>query len=235
MKATIVFGTEPEKALVKKMAKKRTVFIAPTEREAHLYHIEHPEVDSYLIFPQSLSLPMVKSFIQHIHFLNALITVIIFHNGSSRVEALQSEPNVHLINREEDILPLLLEIPEIQRDRNRIQWPVRAQFWAPAKSEEKHWGIILSLSSSGCFIRTEKSKEVDIEDELYMTIHFNDFDFFSEGVIVRRGGSDAKMPAGLAVKFQNTSPQTQRYIQNIIDEKILGELMQKLDPEEGTD
>ena len=64
-----------------------------------------------------------------------------------------------------------------------------------------------------------------------MTFHFRDFDFYSEGTIVRLKKHNKHTAKGIAVKFDKVSPQTQKCIKEIINEKILAELMETLKPE----
>ena len=121
-------------------------------------------------------------------------------------------------------------LPKTHRNTNRVEWPVKVVFRGQETEGKRFLGNILSISSGGCFIRTSES--MGQNTLLTMTIKFQEFDLFTEGKIVRHSGGSTYQPEGLAVQFLRTSPQTKICIQRIIDEKILGELMQKLNPEQ---
>jgi Tfp pilus assembly protein PilZ len=138
--------------------------------------------------------------------------------------------NITFVREDDEIADAVKNIPEVHRDANRVEWPVKIIFRNPKDAAKQYNANVLSLSSGGCFIRTDV--KLTEGEPLVMTIQFKEFDFFTEGVVVRRIVSGGFQPEGLAIKFERTSPQTKSCIQNIINEKLLSELMQKLNPKE---
>ena len=55
MKTTIVIGDEHQFSVLKMSEKNRYFFYTLSEPEAHLYHIEHPEVDSYIVISKQFT------------------------------------------------------------------------------------------------------------------------------------------------------------------------------------
>ncbi|MBI9102436.1 MAG: PilZ domain-containing protein [Spirochaetales bacterium] len=231
MKTTIILDKEKDYAYLSKEITDRYFFQASTEPDAHLYHIEHPEVDSYIIFSTHFTPDSISSMIEHVHYLNSIISIIIIDTGSLNKSDFINKKNIFLCSNLKDLPKTLTSLPETQRDSNRIEWPVKVIFWKQDEEKGKTIGNILSISSSGCFIRSDKIFAQ--ESLLLMTVKFKDFDLFTEGKVVRLGTRGSFQPEGLAVQFLRTSPQTKKCIQSIIDEKILGDLMNKLNPDQG--
>lgn len=229
MKTTIILGENKKRNPFKELQDTRILFFAGSEREGHLYQIEHPEVDSYIIYPETLSSHELLSMIEHIHYLNSLVTILILRPNHDR--EFISQKNVQVVNQPGDIPGILKNIKGNQRNFNRIQWPVMVEFQQVGNPVEKYRGLVLSISSDGCFIRTKQ--EIETNKSLSMTFHFKEFDFYTEGIVLRQNMQNSNFAFGLAVNFNQTSPQTKKCIQDIINEKILAELMEKLNPSEG--
>ena len=228
MRTTIVIGEENSTKGYTNATENRHFYYAGSEAEGHLYHIEHPEVDSYIISHSDFNLHEINSLIEHVHFLNSIITIIILHSGELQAAEFKSKKNIHLCNNERGIPDLLKNLPKTQRDSNRIEWPVKVVFKNQDEADGKSLANILSISSGGCFISTEK--KYNQGTLIIMTIKFKDFDLFTEGEVLRLSGGGGYQPEGIAVRFLRISPQTKNCIQSIIDEKILGDLMKKLNP-----
>ena len=229
MRTTIVIGEKDNSSSLAEKTRGRYFFFTKSEPEAHLFHIEHPEVDSYLIYSHNMSLSFIKSLVEHVHYLNSIITIIIIHDGNVQRSDFENKERLVFTKDAEDVYSMLATLPTNQRNSNRIEWPVKVKFWPENDDKNKTIGNVLSISSGGCFIRT--NKQFDQSSHLIMLIRFKEFDFFTEGKVVRIARGDDYKPEGLAVQFLSTSPQTQKCIQSIINERLLNELMEKLNPD----
>ncbi len=233
MRTTIVLGLEKKNSILENIKGARNFYLAQSIKDAHLYHIENPDVDSYLIYSKELSIMDLETLIKHIQFLNAIIAILVCQLDDEDDKYFAGINSIKIIKKDDEIPLILKNLPVSQRDSNRVQWPLKVQYSHPAKSkkEERQWGFVLSISSSGCFIRTEKKLNVKTKDSLCMTFHFKNFDFYTEGTIVRLKIRHNSTVDGIAVKFDHVSPQTQNCIKQIINEKILAELMDTLNTE----
>ncbi len=231
MKTTIVIGRDSKNGKPGDIPIRRDVFFAKSKSEAYLYHIENSRIDSYIIYPGDFSDQDLESMIAHIHYLNEIITIIIYKPEIENTKLFEDKKNVKLVGREEDISGILKTLPEIHRDNSRVRWPLAVNYWETAKPKEKYHAIVLSISSSGCFMQVKEKNDLEIDDMLSMTFSFKDFDFYSEGSIVRLKITENQIIDGVGVKFSHTSPQTKKCIQEIINEKILVELMETLELE----
>lgn len=218
MKSTIVLGSTGNEIFARYQNADRLFYYVKDTHEGILYHLDNPEVDSYIIISSAFTPSALNSAIQHIHYLNTLITIIIWGNEERKKP---DSPNIHLATEDTDISGLLEDIPQCQRGSNRIEWPLRVEIRTPKKNYTIN-SSALSISSGGCFIMLKEAGFVS-GDEVTLTFHFKGFNFFAEGHVVRTVQN--KIPAGVAVQFQKVSPQTQKCIQEIINEKLLAELM----------
>jgi Tfp pilus assembly protein PilZ len=230
MKTTIILNESPNQAVYKELTASRTLYFSESESDSHLYHIEHPEVDSYIISAKGYDNVSLMNLVDHIRYLNSIVAIIITQNSGIDESFFSALGNLSFARKDEEILAAIKDIPEVHRDANRVEWPVKIIFRTRKDPSVQYPANVLSLSSGGCFIRTDV--KLGENEPLVMTIQFKEFDFFTEGLVVRRIASGGFQPEGLAVKFEHTSPQTKTCIQNIINEKLLSELMQKLNPKE---
>ncbi|MBN2656239.1 MAG: PilZ domain-containing protein [Spirochaetales bacterium] len=229
MNRTIVLNWQEHDADPAALHRDREIFNAKDQKEAYLYHIEHSDVDSYIINCTSLNIVDVKSIIRHIQYLNAIITIILYKAEYGVFEQLLRGGTVFIASDLDEAASHLRATDKKIRSTNRIQWPLHAEFWTPSTTEKKRERVMVtSISSRGCFLRTEDRQNRSEGDHLSILFHFRNFDFLAEGSIVRinRGGENGT--SGLAVSFKEVSPQTERYIQEIIDEKILSEIMEMI-------
>jgi len=231
MKATILFGIKKTDSILKKIEKKRTLFLAHSRKLAYLYHIENPEVDSYIIYPEGLSPNSLQTMIEHIHYLNALITIIIIKKDLKFDLLPVNNKNIKILTNEDDIPHILKNIPLSQRDANRVNWPLNVEYKKNDSLKVNNFsGIVLSISSSGCFIKINNNS-IKTGEKISMTFQFKDFDFYSTCSVIRLKMKEENILEGIAVKFSDVSQQTQKCIKKIINEKILFELMNTLKPE----
>ncbi len=233
MRTTIVLGLKKKNSILENIKGARNFFLAQSIKDAHLYHIENPDVDSYLIYSKELSIMDLETLIKHIQFLNAIITILVCQLDDDDDKYFAGNNSIKIVKKDNEIPPILKNLPVSHRDSNRVQWPLKVQYRHISNSnkEDKQWGFVLSISSSGCYIRTEKKLNLKAKDSISMTFHFKNFDFYTEGTIVRLKIRHNSTVDGIAVKFNHVSPQTQKCIKEIINEKILAELMDTLNTE----
>jgi Tfp pilus assembly protein PilZ len=230
MKTTIILKENRNRVVFNQLSSTRSLYFADSESDSHLYHIEHPEVDSYIISAREYNNASLRNLVDHIRYLNSIVAIILTNASGIDETPFKTMGNITFVREDDEIADAVKNIPEVHRDANRVEWPVKIIFRNPKDAAKQYNANVLSLSSGGCFIRTDV--KLTEGEPLVMTIQFKEFDFFTEGVVVRRIVSGGFQPEGLAIKFERTSPQTKSCIQNIINEKLLSELMQKLNPKE---
>jgi len=225
MNTTKVYKLNPENPILKRQNSSRVFYRAESQKDAYLYHIEHVNVDSYIIDPAGMTVEQLKSIVEHIQYLNAIITILIYKPALELPGNLLNEKYIRIIKTDDEISHHLKEISKVNRDSNRVQWPLMSNTGFPDnKKESLKTAKVLSLSSSGCFVGTDPLIPLNKGDFLAMIFSFNDFDFYSDANVVRVS-REAEKTKGIAVEFQNVSKQTQKCIGEIIDEKILSQIM----------
>jgi PilZ domain len=227
MNVTITYNMKSESSIFGKLSlsMNRSFYKAETQKEAYMYHIEHVNVDSYIVNPTGMNAGQLKSIVEHIQYLNAIITIIIFKPAFELPSGLLNKKNIKIAGNDDEILEFLKEINQILRDSNRVQWPLNVEYWIPDnKKGSLKKARVLSLSSSGCFIGTDPLLPLKKGESLSMIFSFKDFDFYSDGNVVRVS-SETDATKGIAVEFKDVSSQTQKCIGEIIDEKILSQIM----------
>lgn len=224
MNRTIVFNWKKGDRSLESSASDREYYYAADRKDAYLNHIESTGVDSYILNCRDRNVAEIKEMIRHIHYLNAIITIILFDGDYGIFEPLVRGSNIHLAKDRREIGEHLKSIDRTGRTSNRIQWPLKAEFWKKSeKGDTREKALVTSISSGGCFLKTEKLSGLEKGSRLTILFHFRNFDFLSEGLIVR-------LPRdGMAMEFRDVSPQTGKYIQEIINEKILSEIMQMIE------
>jgi len=221
---TIVIGPEKNEDLTVALMARRSFFFSEKESDAFLYHLKHTEVDSYIIEGNGKKVEQLKQDVECIHFLNALVTVIILVKDQQPYVSLKGIPGTALVENKQEIFDFLKDLPENQRRSNRIVWPVAVVFWK-SKERPKFTGKILSLSASGCFIQTDETFE--LQQELNINIRFKEFNLRTEGVVVRVSQSGNRNHKGVAVQFIDVTTHTEHLMEEIINEKILNEIMNR--------
>ncbi len=175
MKATIVLGLAKKNYELSKLENNRIILLSQSEKTAFLYHIENSDVDSYILYPGKDSYNLIDKIIKHIHYLNAMITIIIV-TTDSELKKITEKTNIHIISKEYEIAEILTNISKSQRDSNRIQWPLKVTVCKSDDSENnKNEGIVLSISSSGCLIKGD----TDIKINKYIFLSKNQFTILS--------------------------------------------------------
>lgn len=218
MNKTIVFSWKKGDRSLDSLPGHREFHYVDNQKDAYLYHIEEAGIDSYIINCEEHSIVDIKSMIRHIHYLNAIITIILYKAEYGVFEPLLTSGNISMAADKKEIGEILKGISGKSRSSNRIQWPLRAEYWqGSSEKATRHKTMVTSISSGGCFLKTEVEIK-DVGEHLSLLFHFRNFDFYADGIVVRTG-------RGMALEFKEVSPQTERYIQEIIDEKILSEIM----------
>jgi len=222
---TIILGNLSGEAVWRERLPGRILFFASQEKDAYLYQLDNVQVDSYIL-DMSLKGKEIEEIGSRIHYLNALVHIYILRE---RLISAPDSPvdNLSVLDNPGDITKAIKEIPEDQRSFNRAYWPIHSEYWFSDSPRLRYQGIVLSISAGGCFIRTDHSQP---ERSIMMYIHFREFRFLVEGEVLRTRTPQEGAP-GLAIKFKNISPQTDKFIEEIINEKILTRLMEKMDIE----
>lgn len=226
MNKTIAYKWDSGEGSLDKAQKDRGIFYAKDQKEAYLYHIEQADVDSYILNCSHMTIVEAKAIVRHIHYLNAIMTIVLYKADYGIFESLLKNGNIHIAGNIEQVADLLVEAESKGRSSNRVQWPLKAEYWkGSTEGEERDLAMVTSISSSGCFLKTEKKQSAQKGDHMSLLFHFRDFDFLADGNVVRLVPEASGATAGMALEFREVSPQTERYIQEIIDEKILSEIM----------
>lgn len=229
MNETIIFNPGSEKLVLQIPSSERLIYYTGKQKDAYLHHIEQINVDSYVINTTVMNIVQIKSMIRHIHYLNSIISIILYKADFGVFEELMTQGNIHIAQTEDEIINLLNGITAVHRNSNRIQWPLKAGYRIDTNDTENEKNSdVLSISSGGCFLKTDTVPEINKGDRISIVFHFKDFDFYSDGTVVRISKGDKDSTIGMALKFSEVSPQTEKCIQEIIDEKILWEIMHML-------
>ncbi|MBI9107022.1 MAG: PilZ domain-containing protein [Spirochaetales bacterium] len=217
MKTTIVLETDKKRLAGNLASPERRFEFFESEQSAYLFHLEQTEVDSYILEDTGNDVRSLIRNVRNIRFLNEMVSIILFGEGSIPDELHQDEHNITKCSTIEELVLMLEAIPENKRKYNRVRWPVSAWFNGTNSLEgQRDKGMVTSISSGGCMIFSDRMPAAG--EALFITIIFNDFDFLVEGVILRQ---DTR---GFAVQFREISSWTQTIIQRIVDERILIEL-----------
>ncbi len=215
MRVTIVIGDENRISLNPDSVPDRKFVYFRSNEESYLYHLEHPEVDSYLLLAGDLHHDLLSRIISHIGLLNEMTPVFLLgYTGDGSDDSVEFK-NTFRCRTSDEFLSSLEAVPESHRKFNRVEWPVKAGITDHEK-QAKDKGLVLSISSGGCLIKSDYRTETG--DSLLITIIFQNFDFMAEGEVRRTE------PGKFAIQFTDVSLQTKNFIQEIIDEKILSEL-----------
>ncbi|WP_028974383.1 PilZ domain-containing protein [Spirochaeta cellobiosiphila] len=227
MGATIVLSQTNDHSLWSTLLPGRSLHNAQDLKQAFLYQINNPNIDSYII-DIDISFEKLLEMISYIHYLNGLVHVYI-HINHLLGDITKNVSQLHVLEDVGELPRLLKDIPPDHRQYNRGHWPIQCEYWFPSQPDLRYEGMILSLSSGGCFIQT---KDIHRDQVISMYVLFKDFRFLVEGRVLRRN-SDTDQSSGIAVEFENVTPQTLKYIDEIINKKILSHLLVLLGEKEG--
>jgi len=226
MRETIVLGDEQQEDIFLSLGNQRNFFFADSEKTAYLRHLGNPDVDSYMLDSSLGDEADLASIIERIHYLNALVSVLVSVEEEEMFQRLEKLPSVRVLSDPQNILKYFKDLPANRRKHHRVQWPVEVRYKRADKGRQKKKGDLLSISSGGCFVRTDESFEK--EELLDLFIFFKDFNFQARGRVVRVQDECAAQQRGIALEFQDVSLLSRRYIQAIIDERILSSIMKQI-------
>ncbi|NPV00166.1 MAG: hypothetical protein HPY53_02175 [Brevinematales bacterium] len=209
------------------------IFRARNLRDALIFLINNPEVGAIIYTVASSSLIDKKTMEVFFH-LNPLFPVIIAQKETGKYDQnqlLEWNKNIILLGNIDELDNVLQSTQKNRRKYNRVDWPLFATFYKNINSSTTETGKILSLSAGGSYIQTTNFDMVDLNQPVYMEIHFRDFKFFVESTVVRinRTLSSESLPPGFAVRFDNVSIATQTYINHIINDHLMMTLFKELD------
>jgi hypothetical protein len=209
------------------------IFRARNLRDALIFLINNPDVGA-IIYTVPSSTSIDKKTMEVLFHLNPLFPIIIAPKEAGKydqTQLLEWNKNIILLESIDDIENVLHSTQKNRRKYNRVDWPLFATFYKNINSPSTETGKILSLSAGGSYIQTTNFDMVDLNQPVYMEIHFRDFKFFVESTVVRinKTLSSESLPPGFAVRFDNVSIATQTYINHIINDHLMMTLFKELD------
>lgn len=203
-------------------------------KAAIMYQIEFPDIDVIIYDSTTIEHRELISNLEKCLLLNPLILQII--NGEISLTAkLENNENIIISSNFKEIGSLIKAHKLNRRHDNRATWPIKVNYHKKNEDIESRWGMILSISVGGCFIKTDYLELGKKGDQFIMNIHFEDFNFLVEGEVVRvQRIANLSSPQGFSIKFHSPSPQTKGFIEEIINNKILSTIFSDFTHLEGS-
>ncbi|MBN2652981.1 MAG: PilZ domain-containing protein [Spirochaetales bacterium] len=199
-------------------------------KEALILLIKSPETDSVVISVESIGRDNIELSLRSIRHLNATMKIFFTDYDRRFKSEYEDDANISFVDSFEELEVELNSLQFKSRKANRVYWPVTSHFYCEKHSQKHYSGLVLSLSSKGCFIHLIDLEGLNFGDQLLVTIHFKDFQFIVDAKIVRLVlNQHEDDSSGIAVEFSKVTMQTENYIQEIINEKLTGELFSLLD------
>jgi len=196
-----------------------------------LTHLINVPETPYLLFEPS-NLADDHKFLEAIFNLNRMLPIIFLCNQHSceAENIIKQYSTIQICKNFTEFEELVTKIDQNPRKSNRVNWPLTAKFFKDPQRPVMGKGNITSLSIGGLFIKTQNLEDVDLEDKLFFDIVFMDFTFLVEGVVITiTPAKDSNNNiGGFAVRFENISDPTKKYISNLINHKLLNMLINDL-------
>lgn len=204
-------------------------------KAAIIYQIEFPEIDAIIYDSNSLDHRELILNLDKSLLLNPMVLQIIT-GEISLTNNLEQNSNIIQSDDYTEISKLIRNHNINRRKDNRATWPIQVNYHKKDEPEDSKWGMILSISVGGCFIRTEHLELGKKGDIFVMNIHFEDFNFLVEGEVIRvQRIADMSSPQGFSIKFHSPTLQTKGFIEDIINNKILSTIFSDFNHLEGSD
>lgn len=176
-------------------------------------------------------------FLEKLHSLNPFIKIIFIESNelieSRYVKIIDKYKAMSITNVDdpsEIIKSINLSISDSnlpQRKYSRVDWPLQAKVAFKNDNEANTFETnILSISGNGAYI--EDGDNVPQKDEsIDLTILFKDFKLFTQATVVwtNDGTQKQNYPKGYAVTFVDITQISQRVIDDIIQDKILEDIV----------
>ncbi|OQY40838.1 MAG: hypothetical protein B6229_00740 [Spirochaetaceae bacterium 4572_7] len=192
-------------------------------KEALIYQIENPSINGIIYDSKTLENRDIQSSLKKSNTLNPMILQFVL-GDIELTGKLKANDSIFIIKNINDIHNVFTKHNSNRRESNRAYWPIQVNYHKNDKSRG-NWGLILSISVGGCFIKTEHFELGVVGDMFIMDIHFNDFNFLVEGEVVRvQRIANMNSPQGFSIKFISPSVQTKDFIEEIINDKIISTL-----------
>ncbi|MBN2618827.1 MAG: PilZ domain-containing protein [Spirochaetales bacterium] len=195
---------------------------ADSIEDSILFNLECNNVDSYIINCNNQD---ITHWIEKIRYLNSYIPIALINSDKTNKKEFK---NLYILKKAEDYMNFFTKIPDDQRDANRLNWPLKVNFNFDSESSSTSIGLVLSLSITGCYMKISGCENPSEGDICYMDFSFNEYLFYAEGRIVRCDKDGSGFVSGVGLEFVNVSPQTIKILNNIINEKILSEIMSEI-------
>jgi len=180
---------------------------------------------------------VIITFIEKLHSINPFVKIIFIESSElieSRyvkiIDKYKAMSITNVDNPSEIIKSINLSISDSnlpQRKYSRVDWPLQAKVaFKNANRTNTFETNILSISGNGAYI--EDSDNVPEKDEsIDLTILFKDFKLFTQATVVwtNDGTQKKDYPKGYAVTFVDITQISQRVIDDIIQDKILEDIV----------
>lgn len=203
-------------------------------KAAIIYQIECPEIDAIVYDADTIDHRELLTNLEKSLMINPLILQFLIGDISLPLKV-ETNKSIILINNINEVVKVISQHKINRRQSNRAKWPIQVKYHKKEDSENGKWGMILSISVGGCFIKTEHLELGKKGDIFTLNIHFKDFNFLVEGEIVRiQRIADINSPQGFSIKFISPTPQTKEFIQEIINNKILSTIFSDFNHLEGS-
>lgn len=214
----IILISDREHQFLNPLKKEFSVNYIRSIKAAIIYQIEFPAIDGIIYDSDSLDHREILDSIEKIKLLNPLVLQVVLGD-------LQLENENHQLVKDDNLDSIIRRISNHSKNRresNRATWPIRAVYHNSNSFDKKYTGVVLSISIGGCFLKTEHLDLGKPGDKVDMEILFDEFNFLVEGEIVRTQRiADLTSPQGFSIRFLEPSPQTKKYIEQIINNRIL--------------
>lgn len=204
-------------------------------KDAFLFQLENSEVDSYIINLPNKTENDIESIIEKINYLNPLIKIYLYSKKPEKYESIMNNNNISIISERIDFENLREDAQINSRHFNRVPWPLTATFSLRKDPQILHHGRIISLSAGGCGIKLDKPILLEIDVYINITLFFKGCKFYSDTQVKRISNNDEGFIDHISVQFIKVSTQTEKILKDIINEKILSELIQTIDTGHDTD
>lgn len=228
----IIFTTKSSHEYIKKLEEVFEVNTVKSIKAAIIYQIEFPAIDAIIYDSDTMEHREILDSIEKINLLNPMILQLVI--GSMELDN-KSETMAEVLNDANKIIRRIESHGKNRRKSNRASWPINAKYHNHGKFDQRFKGVVLSISTSGCYIKTGHLDLGSPGDKIDIEIFFEDFNFLVEGEIVRiQRIANLNSPQGFSVKFIDPTPQTKSFIDQIINNRILSMIFSDFNHLEGS-
>ena len=200
---------------------------AKTLREAILQLIDKPSVCG-VIMDYQFSHKVIFSIIEKLTYLNPTLPLIMPLLGRDKTK--YEQYNQLYLTDSLKATQKILESNQLDRRHFvRMNWPIQAHFFQEEHPEVYEKGLTLSLSANGVYI-SAKASPLLLKKNLYLHLCFEDFSILTEIEILRINLQKRdSVSQGFAAIFLDITQHTQEFLDSILKDKIVRELLEETD------